>query len=323
VREHPVLLSGGSGTRLWPLSRKSFPKQFADLGHDETLFQAAARLLSGPGYAPPSVITASDFRFIVAEQLAMAGIDPGAIVIEPAARNTAPAILAMALHLAKVTPEALMLVAPSDHVMPDAAAFRAAVRRRRPRPKRARSSPSASAPTDRKPATAGWSFRQHPAGIRPCARRIWCRFVEKPDAATAEKPAGLGAASLECRHLPDFGRRGAEGVRGACTRHASGRARGGRSGPDRSGLHCAWRPAPGRGPDISVDYAVMERPRTCRWCPWRGLVRSWRLGCGLARDGPDADGVVTHGPPPPSTARQPAAVGIAGTSSWWASGCRT
>ena len=80
----PILLCGGSGTRLWPLSRKSYPKQFVPLVGDTTLFQASAARLSGPGYAPPVVLTNSDFRFIVTEQLTGVGIDPGAILIEPA-----------------------------------------------------------------------------------------------------------------------------------------------------------------------------------------------------------------------------------------------
>ena len=124
---HPVLLCGGSGTRLWPLSRKSYPKQFAALMGPETLFQASVRRLAGEGFAPPVVVTNSDFRFIVTEQLAAAGVDPGAVLIEPAGRNTAPAILAAALWLARTDPDALMLVAPSDHVMPDVTAFRAAI----------------------------------------------------------------------------------------------------------------------------------------------------------------------------------------------------
>ena len=123
----PVLLCGGSGTRLWPLSRKSYPKQFVPLVGEETLFQASAARLSGAGYGAPMVLTNSDFRFIVTEQLSGAGIDPGAILIEPSGRNTAPAVLAAALYLAQQEPEALMLVAPSDHVVPDADAFRAAV----------------------------------------------------------------------------------------------------------------------------------------------------------------------------------------------------
>ena len=123
----PVLLCGGSGTRLWPLSRKSYPKQFVPLVGEETLFQASARRLVGTQYTAPVVVTGSDFRFIVTEQLQSAGIDPGAILIEPYARNTAPAVLAAALHVAATDPEGLVLVAPSDHVVPDAAAFREAV----------------------------------------------------------------------------------------------------------------------------------------------------------------------------------------------------
>ena len=123
----PVLLCGGSGTRLWPLSRKSYPKQFVPLVGEETLFQASARRLSGPEFAAPLVLTNSDFRFIVTEQLQGAGIDPGAILIEPEGRNTAPAILAAALYLRAQGSDDPMLVAPSDHVVPDAAALRAAV----------------------------------------------------------------------------------------------------------------------------------------------------------------------------------------------------
>ena len=127
---YPVILCGGFGTRLWPLSRRSYPKQFVPLVGNETLFQASVLRLSGDGplaFAAPIVLTGSDFRFIVTEQLHAIGIDPGAILIEPESRNTAPAILAAALHLYKQDPEAVMLVAPSDHVVPDTEAFHCAV----------------------------------------------------------------------------------------------------------------------------------------------------------------------------------------------------
>jgi len=123
----PVILCGGSGTRLWPLSRRSYPKQFVLLQGETTLFQGSANRLTGPLFANPVVITNSDFRFIVAEQLQEVGIDPGAILIEPEGRNTAPAVLAAALYLSRKDPEAVLLVAPSDHVLPDTAAFHAAV----------------------------------------------------------------------------------------------------------------------------------------------------------------------------------------------------
>src|SRR5574343_2005946 len=90
VMIYPVLLCGGSGTRLWPFSRKSFPKQFGTLVGTESLFQGSARRLSGSGFAAPTVITGSDYRFIVTEQLLSVGLDPAAVLIEPEVRNTAP-----------------------------------------------------------------------------------------------------------------------------------------------------------------------------------------------------------------------------------------
>ena len=124
----PLLLCGGSGTRLWPLSRKSYPKQFVPLLGETTLFQSTAQRLSGKGFNQPLVVTNTAFRFIVVEQLATAGIDPSAIMIEPEGRNTAPAILASALWLSRNDPDTLMLVAPSDHVVPDTQAFHEAVK---------------------------------------------------------------------------------------------------------------------------------------------------------------------------------------------------
>ena len=124
----PVILCGGSGTRLWPVSRKSFPKQFTRLLEDKSLFQKTAeRLSQSSRYTRPIAVTNADFRFIVTEQLTNIGIDPGAILIEPDGRNTAPAVLAAALHIHASDPEATMLVAPADHEIPDSEAFRAAV----------------------------------------------------------------------------------------------------------------------------------------------------------------------------------------------------
>ena len=119
---YPVILCGGSGTRLWPLSRKSYPKQFAPLIGDESLYQATLKRFQGSGFAPPMILTGDDFRFIAAEQLSAVGFTDAKIVIEPEGRNTAPAILCAALLL-KDQPDALMLVAPSDHVIDDSAAF--------------------------------------------------------------------------------------------------------------------------------------------------------------------------------------------------------
>ncbi len=128
----PVLLCGGAGTRLWPLSRKSYPKQFAPLLGADSLFQASARRLSGDDFADPIVVSADPFRFIVTEQLAAAGITPKAVLIEPEGRDTGPAVLAAAFHMATRDPDALMLVAPSDHVIPDADLFATALAAARP-----------------------------------------------------------------------------------------------------------------------------------------------------------------------------------------------
>ena len=130
VRISPVLLAGGSGTRLWPLSRKSYPKQFANLIGEKTLFQQSALRLTTSAqveFAAHIILTNSDFRFIVTEQLQELGIDPDTILIEPEAKNTAPAILAASLFAKKNDPEAILLAAPSDHVMPDIAEFHKAI----------------------------------------------------------------------------------------------------------------------------------------------------------------------------------------------------
>jgi mannose-1-phosphate guanylyltransferase / mannose-6-phosphate isomerase len=123
----PVILCGGSGTRLWPLSRKGFPKQFAQILGKDTLFSSTARRLSGSNFNAPLIVTGSDFRFVVAEQLLGEQIDPGAILIEPCPLDSAPAVLVAALHLQAADPNAMMLVSPSDHAVADSEAFRAAI----------------------------------------------------------------------------------------------------------------------------------------------------------------------------------------------------
>jgi len=123
----PIILCGGSGSRLWPLSRKSYPKQFVPLVGDKTLFQNSVTRLTGKQFKNPVIVTNSDYRFIVTEQLQEIGIDPGAILIEPEGRNTAPAILAAALFEYRENPDAILVVAPSDHVIKDANAFQLAI----------------------------------------------------------------------------------------------------------------------------------------------------------------------------------------------------
>ena len=184
----PVILCGGSGTRLWPLSRKSYPKQFVPLVGENTLFQGSALRMQGADFAAPVVITNSDFRFIVVEQLQEVGIDPGAILIEPEGRNTAPAVLSAALHLQKEDPEAIMLVAPSDHVVPDVAAFQAAVERGLEAVEQGQLVTFGIAPT--RPETGyGYLELSEASDGGPVALR---RFVEKPDAVRAEEMLAAG-----------------------------------------------------------------------------------------------------------------------------------
>ena len=117
----PTILCGGSGDRLWPLSRKSYPKQFLDLIGSESLFQQAARRL---GFASkPIVLSAEDYRFIVRQQLSEIGLDEADVIVEPSVKNTAPAILAAAFHSVNTNPNAIMIVMPSDHYIPDEKAF--------------------------------------------------------------------------------------------------------------------------------------------------------------------------------------------------------
>ena len=128
---YPVLLAGGTGTRLWPLSRKSFPKQFVNLIDNKTLFQSSAqRLISSEtlDFASHITLTNSDYRFIIAEQLQEVGIDPGPILIEPEAKNTAAAILAASIFVHSRDENAILLVAPSDHVIPGTDDFHAAIK---------------------------------------------------------------------------------------------------------------------------------------------------------------------------------------------------
>ena len=290
---HPVLLCGGSGTRLWPLSRKSYPKQFARITGAESLFQAAARRLSGPGFAAPTIVTGNDFRFIVTEQLAAVECAPRAILIEPEGRNTAPAVLAAALVLARDDPQALLLVAPSDHVIPDDAAFRAAVQAASPRAQAGDLVTFGIRP-DRPETGYGYLELAPGATADAASPQPLARFVEKPDAARAAEMLASGhylwnagiflfsAATLIAAfrtHAPDV----LTPVEAAVTAARS----------DLGFTRLAEGPWD-ETPDISIDYAIMERadnlsvmPYGAGWSDLGDWDAVWQ------DSGPDAAGNVT------------------------------
>jgi mannose-1-phosphate guanylyltransferase/mannose-1-phosphate guanylyltransferase/mannose-6-phosphate isomerase len=123
----PIILCGGSGTRLWPLSRKCYPKQFSPFIGQDSLFQTCAKRLSSDAFTAPVIVTGDPFRFIVLQQLQDVGVEPDTVLIEPVGRDTAPAVIAAALQVAESDPDALLLIAPSDHLIPDESAFRTSI----------------------------------------------------------------------------------------------------------------------------------------------------------------------------------------------------
>src|SRR5205814_1800828 len=123
VKIHPVILSGGSGTRLWPMSRRLLPKQFLPLVSSHTMLQETVARLEGlPDCASPIVVSNHEHRFLVAEQLNELGMRPAVQILEPVGRNTAPAVAVAALHVRASDPGGVLLVLPSDHAIGDVAA---------------------------------------------------------------------------------------------------------------------------------------------------------------------------------------------------------
>ncbi|MGB8601331.1 MAG: mannose-1-phosphate guanylyltransferase/mannose-6-phosphate isomerase [Rhizomicrobium sp.] len=182
-RIFPVILSGGSGTRLWPLSRASLPKQLLSLHGPRTMIQETVLRAALPGSAAPFLLCNDNHRFFVAEQMQTIGVKPGAIVLEPIGRNTAPAAAVAALMTAEADPRGIVLLLPSDHVVSDPVAFSAAV---------AEAVKSAMAGfivtfgiTPTAPETGfGYIQRTDEAAGTQGAFKVK-RFVEKPDAETA------------------------------------------------------------------------------------------------------------------------------------------
>ena len=293
----PVILSGGAGTRLWPLSRKHYPKQFIALLDDDTLLQATARRLQALDVShSPIVVCNERHRFMVAEQLQSIGVSPATILLEPVARNTAPAIAAAALEALDRYREddPVLLVLPADHVIRDGARFAEAVRRAAREAVGGKLVAFGVAPTR---ADTGYGYIK--AGPRISVghdARVVERFEEKPDAETAVAHVEAGGwywnsgmfafkASVILRELD---------IHAASIRRAVERAHE-RATSDLGFLRLDAELF-GQSPAISVDRAVMEQtsnavvvPLNAGW--WD--VGSWASLSELSE--PDEAGNVVHG----------------------------
>ena len=301
----PVILSGGSGTRLWPLSRQAYPKQFLALAGEETMLQATWQRVAELASAAPLVVANEDHRFMVAEQLRQVGCTPAAIVLEPVGRNTAPAIAVAALQATADGADPLLLVLPSDHVIADAAGFRAAVAAATPAAQAGKLVTFGIVPTA---AETGYGYIKAASdestptttaqtqGARASAVRQVAGFVEKPDAATAAQylasrqyfwnsgmflfQASRYLAELE-RHAP--------AMLAACRAAFEGAKRD----TDFVRLDKAAFAA---CPSDSIDYAVMEKTADAAVLPidvgWND-VGSWSALWQVAQQ--DGDGNAHHG----------------------------
>ena len=298
---YPVILCGGSGTRLWPLSRRSYPKQFGPLYAGDTLFQQTLLRVAGHNYASPLLLTTSAFRFIVAEQLSDAGRDAARIIIEPEVRNTAPAVCLAALIVAETDPQALMLVLPSDHLISKPDAFHLAVAAGAEAARSGRIVTFGICPTR---AETGYGYLElpeapvHQTGVPQGGEHAvtFLRFVEKPGREQAEAMLASerylwnsGMFLFRARDILAAFETHAPEITAAC---AGSLAEG------REDL-CFFRPGDAAyraNPDISLDYAVMEPagggtvvPVDCGW----NDLGSWRT---VWQESPrDASGTATSG----------------------------
>ena len=180
---HPIILSGGSGSRLWPLSRNLFPKQLLALTGERSLIQETVARAAGKGFGAPLIVCNVEHRFLIAEQMREVGIQPAAIVLETEGRNTAPAAAAAALLVAKQDPGALMLLMPADHVIRDVAAFQTSVARAAAAAREGYLVTFGITPDA--PETGYGYIRKGDALASLGGCFAVARFVEKPDAATA------------------------------------------------------------------------------------------------------------------------------------------
>ncbi|GGG22110.1 mannose-1-phosphate guanylyltransferase/mannose-6-phosphate isomerase [Caldovatus sediminis] len=289
----PVILSGGSGTRLWPLSREGYPKQFWPLVSDRPMLAETAARAQGPGFAPPLVVCNEAHRFLVAEQLRpFAG---SRILLEPKPRNSAPAIAAAAVVAAEEDPATVLWLLAADHAVADLPALHAALARAAVAARAGRIVTFGMTPTA--PET-GYGYIEAGAELpeAPGVRAV-ARFVEKPDAATAARWLAGG------RHLWNSGMfvATAATLLGELERHAPevlAAARRAVAGAKRDlGFVRLDAAAFEAAPSISIDYAVMEKtaraavvPASLGWSDIGSWAALWEARA------KDAAGNVVEGP---------------------------
>ena len=286
----PIILSGGSGTRLWPLSRESYPKQFLPLVGEHSMLQATW-LRSAPVAAhAPIVVANEEHRFMAAEQLQQLGVKPSAILLEHKGRNTAPAIAVAALEATRNGSDPLLLVLPSDHVIQDEAAFQAAVTLAATAAEQGKLVTFGIKPTA--PET-GYGYIKASAGTGVSAVE---RFVEKPDLATAQGYLASGEYYWNSgmflfrasRYLEEL-RKFQPSIADACQKAWEG----GKRDADFIRLD---KDAFASSPSDSIDYAVMEKTADAVVVPldagWND-VGSWSSLLDVSKQ--DAQGNAHHG----------------------------
>jgi mannose-1-phosphate guanylyltransferase/mannose-6-phosphate isomerase len=252
----PVVLSGGSGTRLWPVSREKHPKQLQPLLGGESLLQNTLRRLEGLPLAAPIVVSNQEYRFITAEQLRQLGLPAWTLLLEPAGRNTAPALTAAAIYASRDGADPILLATPADHHVRDVAAFRQAVLLGLSEADGGAVVTFGIVPD--RPET-GYGYIEARAGGDQAAVRALVAFAEKPDLATAQKYVAEGhhlwnsgifmmRASVWLKAIGHF----APGILAACRRAVEAVNADG----DFARLDAAAFAA---SPADSIDYAVMEK----------------------------------------------------------------
>jgi mannose-1-phosphate guanylyltransferase/mannose-6-phosphate isomerase len=249
----PVILSGGSGTRLWPLSREAYPKQFLPLASELTMLQATWKRVEAIAARGPLVIANEEHRFVAAEQLQQVDASPVAIILEPVGRNTAPAIAVAALEATRDGADALLLVLPSDHVISDSAAFLRAVEQAAGAAEAGKLVTFGIVPTG--PET-GYGYIKAAAGE---GARAVERFVEKPDLATATDYVASGQYYWNSgmflfkasRYLQELERFQPAMLAGSCDAWSKARRDADFTRLDKDAFTAV--------PSDSIDYAVMEK----------------------------------------------------------------